>query len=74
MAGVSAPAFHQMQSRKGYNMILETVKIMPSSPEQGDYVLINKDDFNPEVHTLYGQAPESTMTKVELQALLTPAL
>lgn len=30
-----------------------TVKIMPSDPEQGDYVVINEEDFDPAIHTAY---------------------
>jgi len=36
---------------------VETVRVMPSHPSQGDWVVINKADFDPLVHTLYGQAP-----------------
>lgn len=34
-------------------MILETVKIKPSNPEQGEYVLINATDFDPALHELH---------------------
>ena len=53
-------------------MILETVKIMSSSKEQGEFVLINKADFDPEVHTLYGHDADAkpAMSKAELQAAL----
>ncbi len=30
----------------------ETIKVKPWGQDQGDFVLINKDDFNPEVHEL----------------------
>lgn len=39
-------------------MDIETVKIKPTDPEQGEYVLINKDDFDPQAHALYGE-PET---------------
>lgn len=31
----------------------ETVRVVAHDPEQGDFVVINKDDFDSEVHTLY---------------------
>ena len=31
----------------------ETVKIKPSHPSQGDHVLINKSDFDPDKHELF---------------------
>lgn len=49
---------------------IETVKVKPWSDDQGDYVLINKDDFNPELHELL-DAPAGGSTKAELQAALT---
>jgi len=36
---------------------METVKIKPSHESQGDFVIINKDDFNPEIHEMYIEAP-----------------
>jgi hypothetical protein len=46
---------------------------MPSSPEQGDYVVINSDDFDPAIHKLYVEpaAPKgdpSLLTKAEIIA------
>ena len=38
-------------------MQCETVKIMPSSAEQGEYVVINKSDYDKNTHTLYGEKP-----------------
>lgn len=38
-------------------MQLETVKIKPSSPEQGEYVVINKSDYDEKLHMLYGEKP-----------------
>lgn len=53
-------------------MIVKTVKIMPTSKEQGDFVVINEDDFDSAVHTLFKEKPEADveMTKAELQAAL----
>ena len=44
-------------------MQVETIKIKSSSPEQGDYVLINKSDFDPEIHALF--EPESKPRKTK---------
>lgn len=33
---------------------MTTIKIKPSHPSQGEFVLIEKIDFNPDVHELYG--------------------
>jgi hypothetical protein len=42
-------------------MQCETVQIKPSSPEQGDYVVINKSDYDDKLHTLYGEeSPKQT--------------
>lgn len=35
---------------------VETVRVMPSHPSQGDWVIINSADFDPAVHRLYGPA------------------
>jgi len=32
---------------------METVNVMPWGEDQGDYVVINKDDFDPKKHKLY---------------------
>ncbi|QKY09514.1 hypothetical protein [Janthinobacterium lividum] len=37
---------------------MTTIKIKPSHPSQGDFVLIEKSDFNPDVHELYGDDQE----------------
>ena len=52
-------------------MNLETVKIKAKDPEQGDFVVINKADFDPAIHELL-DAPDTdkAMTKAELQAAL----
>jgi len=38
---------------------MPTIKVVPWSDDQGDYVLINEEDFDPEVHTAFapGTAP-----------------
>lgn len=35
---------------------VETVRVMPSHPSQGDWVVINATDFDPAVHRLYAPA------------------
>ena len=37
---------------------METVRIKPTHESQGDFVIINKDDFNPEIHELYVEISE----------------
>jgi hypothetical protein len=39
-------------------MQIETIKIKPSHPSQGDYVVINADDFDAHKHEKIEQAPE----------------
>lgn len=34
---------------------MDILKIKPVHPSQGDYVLINAEDFDPAKHELYGQ-------------------
>lgn len=36
---------------------MATIKVRPWGPEQGDFVIINEDDFDPEFHTLLGDKP-----------------
>lgn len=39
---------------------MDTVKIKPSHPSQGDFVVVNKEDFDPEKHELLtSEAPAS---------------
>lgn len=38
---------------------METIKVQPWDPAQGDFVVINKDDFDPEKHTEYVDQPNS---------------
>ncbi len=35
-----------------------TIKVKPWSKDQGDFVEINADDFDPEIHTEYADEPE----------------
>lgn len=51
----------------------ETVKIKPSHPSQGAFVLINKSDFNPEMHELFEDEPEGAKkaSVAELREALT---
>ena len=58
-------------------MHIETVKVMPWSKDQGDHVVINKADFNPEKHRLLDAegddgAPDGAKkaTVAELRAVL----
>ncbi|MDO8033588.1 hypothetical protein O3297_09180 [Janthinobacterium sp. SUN128] len=37
---------------------MTTIKIKPSHPSQGHFVLIDKSDFNPDVHEVYGDDQE----------------
>jgi len=37
--------------------IIETVRVMPTHPSQGEWVIMNASDFDPAVHRLYGAAP-----------------
>jgi hypothetical protein len=38
----------------------KTVRIVSSHPEtQGDFVILNEDEYDPEVHELYGEASDS---------------
>lgn len=48
-------------------MFCETVKIKATDPEQGDYVVINKEDFVEGVHELYAE-PKEEKAKPEAKA------
>jgi len=40
---------------------IETVRVVATHPDsQGEFVVINKSDFDAEVHELYGVEPEPT--------------
>lgn len=54
---------------------MAVIKVKPWGKDQGDHVLINEEDFNPDVHELYGAPPKgkdySKMKVDEIKALLT---
>lgn len=61
---------------------MKTVKIKPTSPDQGEYVVINESDFDPDIHkladgeSLKGEKPTITLnakTASELQATIDQA-
>lgn len=39
-------------------MKIETMKVMPTDPSQGRWVVINVSDFNPEIHEPYEEEPK----------------
>lgn len=39
-------------------MNCDTVKIVPTSPEQGEFVVINAEDFDPSTMKKYGEVEE----------------
>lgn len=45
--------------------ICKTVKVKPSSKEQGDFVVINEEDFDPKVHTLAKGESAPEAAKIE---------
>lgn len=51
----------------------EVLKVKPWGKDQGDFVLINAEDFNPEVHELLDAAPAAPQKLgiAELRAALT---
>jgi hypothetical protein len=51
---------------------IETIKIKPSSEDQGDYVLINKSDFDASVHELHNPdgVTKKSLTVEEIKAAL----
>lgn len=52
---------------------METVKVKAWSAEQGDFVLINKDDFDPEKHELLDEegAKKADLNVNQLKEALT---
>ncbi|RKG37886.1 HeH/LEM domain-containing protein [Acinetobacter sp. WCHAc060007] len=53
---------------------MKTIKIKPSSPDQGDFVVINESDFDPKVHELVeGETPHQTIA-VTLTTSISPEL
>lgn len=51
---------------------METIKVKPWGKDQGDFVIINKSDFDPEVHELLDGEPDGAKkaTVAELRAAL----
>lgn len=51
---------------------METIKVKPWGKDQGDFVIINKSDFDPEVHELLDGEPEGAKkaTVAELRVAL----
>lgn len=53
---------------------MKTIKIKPSSPDQGEFVVINESDFDPKVHELAeGETSPNTIV-VNLTAAIAPEL
>lgn len=53
---------------------MSTIQVKPWGKDQGDFVLINEKDFNPEVHELHGSEKSKAkggMTAKELREKLT---
>jgi len=42
---------------------MKTVQVKPWGKDQGDFVEINEDDFNPEVHELLDEAKPAKASK-----------
>lgn len=51
---------------------METIKVKPWGKDQGDFVVINKEDFDPDVHELLDGEPDGAKkaTVAELRAAL----
>lgn len=43
--------------------MLETIKVKPWGEGQGDHVVINKDDFDPEKHQLFDETEQVEATQ-----------
>jgi hypothetical protein len=46
-------------------MKAETIRIKPSHPSQGDFVTINKADFNPAIHEAFDHVPNKESKDTE---------
>ncbi|RZG63955.1 hypothetical protein EXE25_17985 [Acinetobacter bouvetii] len=54
---------------------MKTVKIKPSSPDQGEFVIINESDFDPEIHKLAdGESLKGEKLTITLNAKTAPEL
>lgn len=51
---------------------METIKVKPWGKDQGDFVIINKSDFDPELHELLDGEPDGAKkaTVADLRAAL----
>lgn len=49
----------------------ETIKVKPWGDGQGDFVVINKDDFNPQVQELFDDGSKKDLTVAQLRDALT---
>jgi hypothetical protein len=47
---------------------MATIKIRPSSPDQGEYVLIEEEDFDPDIHERLGEDLTSAQIREKLDA------
>lgn len=43
--------------------MIEIIKILPENESQGDFVVINKEDFDPKVHKEYSEVKEAPKKK-----------
>ena len=54
---------------------MKTVKIKPTSPDQGEYVVINESDFDPNIHKLAdGESLKGEKLTITLNAKTAPEL
>ena len=54
---------------------MKTVKIKPTSPDQGEYVVINESDFDPNIHKLAdGESLKGEKPTITLNAKTAPEL
>ena len=54
---------------------MKTVKIKPTSPDQGEYVVINESDFDPDIHKLAdGESLKGEKLTITLKAKTAPEL
>lgn len=47
---------------------MKTIKVMPWGEDQGEFVLINEEDFNPDVHELFGEKKLTAKEKKAIEA------
>lgn len=51
-------------------MELKVIKVKPWGEEQGDFVLINETDFDPDKHEHYEEEKQKSLTVAEIKLLL----